>query len=84
MGEESTESRWFRVAFGRPRLWNGIVWIVLGVCFLVVTASGRGPGSGYILAAFWALLGSVMLVIATRDRKLGRGAYAPPVSAPSD
>lgn len=84
MGEPGTDARWFRVAFGRPRIRSGIVWLVIAVCWLVVTvAEGTNPW-GYLIAAIWAITGSVMLTIAVRDQRHGRGAYAPPAGGPED
>lgn len=76
MGEQQTEPRWFRVAFGRPRLWNGVAWLVIAACWFGVTVGGGGGPWGYLLAALWAILGGVMVSIAARDVRQGRGAYA--------
>jgi 4-hydroxybenzoate polyprenyltransferase len=75
MGDVQAGSRWFRVAFGKPRLWNGVTWIVFSVAWLAVTVSGGGNGWGYLLATLYALLGAVMLAITVRDLRSGRGAY---------
>ncbi|MFP3465553.1 hypothetical protein [Leifsonia sp. SIMBA_070] len=80
MGESKTESRWFRIAFGRPRLWNGVVHLVVAVVWLVVTVSEDRNGWGYLLVTIWGLLGGVVLAVAVHDARHGRGAYAQPVS----
>ena len=77
MGEDTAESGWFRIAFGRPRLWNGVVWMVFAVCWLAVTVSSDETGWGYFLAAFWAIVGAVVFTIALRDLRRGHGAYVP-------
>jgi peptidoglycan/LPS O-acetylase OafA/YrhL len=79
MGERQTESRWFRLAFGRPRLRQGLAWIGMALAWLAVTVTG-GNQSGYLLSGVWALLGCVVLTVAVRDRRRGHGAYARPVA----
>ena len=84
MGVDTAESGWFRIAFGRPRLWNGVVWMVFAVCWLAVTASSGGRSWGYLLAAFWAIVGAVVFTIALRDLRRGRGAYVRPAFQSDD
>ena len=84
MGARQGEPRWFRVAFGRPRIWNGVVWLALAACWLAVAISGGGSAWRYLIAALWAVFGAVILTVAVRDRRRARGAYAPPVVDPQD
>ena len=73
MEELRTAPRWFRIAFGKPRVRHGVVWIVLAVCWSAVTfANGSINGWGYVIAAIWALVGTVMLTIAIRDLRTSR------------
>jgi len=79
MGESSaTEQRWYRKAFGRPRVVNGSAYLALGALWFSVTA---GPGAArpwtFILGGSWLLLGVTTLIVVMRDRRLGRGSYAP-------
>ncbi len=79
MGERQSEPRWFRIAFGRPRVGNGVLWLMLAACWFGVAIGGGGGAWGYLLAALWAVLGGVVLAVAVRDLRRGRGAYAPAV-----
>ncbi|MDR6970771.1 hypothetical protein [Leifsonia shinshuensis] len=79
MGERQGEPRWFRVAFGKPRTWNGVVWLALAACWFAVSIVDGGQPWRYLLAALWAVLGGVVLTVAVRDRRHAGGAYAPPV-----
>lgn len=86
MGEKvAGEPRWYRSAFGRPRLWNGIAWLVFAVIFAVVSGfGGSAQPAGLILACLWFVLGVVVLSVAARDRRLQRGRYAPPTRVRDD
>lgn len=84
MGESRSEPRWFQIAFGRPRVGNGVLWLVLAGCWFGVAIGGGGGAWGYLLAALWAMLGGVVLAVAVRDLRLGRGAYAHPVAREQD
>ena len=55
MAEDATESRWFRIAFGRPRLRNGVLLLVPAVCLLAFTVSTGGNDWSYLIAAVWGL-----------------------------
>ncbi|RDV43320.1 hypothetical protein DOE76_18395 [Leifsonia sp. ku-ls] len=78
MGQGGTDSRWLRLAVGRPRVRSGVAWLAIAAAWLVVTiADGTNPW-GYLIAGLWALTGTAMLTVAVRDLRYGRGAYAPP------
>jgi hypothetical protein len=77
MGERQVEPRWFRVVFGRPRVWSGVLWLAFAACWFALAISGGGEWR-YLLAALWSLLGGVVLAVAVRDRHQGRGAYDRP------
>ncbi|GAA4147153.1 hypothetical protein GCM10023068_22210 [Leifsonia shinshuensis] len=84
MGESQRGSRWFRIAFGKPRIRNGVVPLVLAACWFCVTISDGGNPWRYVIAVAWAVLGALMVTVAVRDRRHRRGAYAPPVVIPQD
>jgi hypothetical protein len=69
-----------RTLAGRPAVWTGIGFLAIGVLWAVmdiVDASGFRT----IMAVFWLLFGGAMAFVAVRDRRTGRGRYAPRASA---
>lgn len=81
-GRDVTEAgdypRWVRFAVGRPRVWNGVAWLVMGVIWLLYALfSGTSGLWPLLLAAVWSVFGAAMLVVAVRDRGRRRGSYSP-------
>ena len=84
MDERRTEPRWLRFAFGKPRIRHGAVWLTVAAAFLVVAIISEPNPWRYVIAALWAVMGAAMLIVAVRDLRRGRGAYAVPVFEPED
>jgi hypothetical protein len=77
--------RWFRTAFGRPRIVHSVLWGILGMgaIALCLDYAHRGVPTWWvmILVAAWAWgVAALYLVVALRDRRRGTGAYAAPAT----
>ena len=75
--------RWFRTAFGRPRIVHAVCWggLGLGGIALCLDYARRDIPTWWvmILVAIWAwAVATLYLVVALRDRRRGTGAYGPP------
>lgn len=75
--------RWFRSAFGRPRIVHAVLWGILSLGGIALGLKYARDGVHYwwmmLLLAAWALaLAIVFLVVAMRDRRRGTGAYGAP------
>jgi len=64
---------------GRPRIWVGFGWCVIGLAWLTLALLNMPDSFGvitrYVFGAFFLGIGILYLVVALRDRRLGLGRY---------
>jgi uncharacterized membrane protein HdeD (DUF308 family) len=84
MSDEAPRGAW-RMIVGRPRVWQGVVWTLIGVLWLVLAVLGSETWR-WVIGDIWIVLGVLQLTVAASDRRHRRGRYAAPpltVQAPA-
>lgn len=66
---ERSGSRFLRWAFGSsPRVWIGVVWVALGVAWLVFAAFDPSL-TRVLIGTGWVIIGVAQIVLAVRRRQ---------------
>jgi hypothetical protein len=75
--------RWF---VGTPRIRTSVVYLCLGLAWVLLAVTAGPTPSRVIIAAVWIAMALFVGVFALRDRRLGRGFYwrAEPASLVSE
>ncbi|WIB77484.1 hypothetical protein DEJ28_17855 [Curtobacterium sp. MCPF17_002] len=73
MSNEAGRDPW-RTIVGRPRIWQGIAWTLIGVLWLTLAVLGTETWR-WVIGGVWTVLGGVLLTVAISDRRHGRGRY---------
>ena len=60
-----------------PRISAGAIWSAIGFAWLLAAVFDEASTIRFVLGGLWLVTGVVMLVVAVRDRRRGRGYYAP-------
>ena len=63
-----------RALVGRPRIWQGAGFLVLGIVWLAL--AGPEPWR-WVVGGAWIAVGGLQLVVALVDHRNGCGRYAP-------
>lgn len=71
---QGTREPW-RWIVGYPYRWQGIGMTALGLIWLVLALTEDPAPWRWIVAVAWIVLGVVLLLVATTDRRHGRGRY---------
>ena len=67
---------WRRRIIGKPSIWQGVIWTVLGLVWISLTIFDPGHVWRWVLGGLYIVLGVSTLAAAVQDYRHRRGRYA--------
>lgn len=75
MSDDADGQALWRSIVGRPRVWQGVAWIAIGLVWIALAVGGDGVWR-WVVGGVWSVIGVLFLLVAIWDRRHGRGRYA--------
>ena len=75
MSDDADGQALWRSIVGRPRVWQGVVWIAIGLVWIALAVGGEEVWR-WVVGGLWSVIGALYLFVAIWDRRHGRGRYA--------